>query len=403
VAAGDVVLVEALQPGSAGASSPARTFGLRQLPAVDGALVALDPHTGRVLAMAGGYAYGRSEFNRATQALRQPGSAFKPFVYLAALEADMTPSSMVLDAPFTASQGPGLPNWTPSNYSNDFLGLATLRVGIEQSRNLMTVRLADQIGMDRVVTTAEQFGIYDRMPPYLAFALGAGETTVLRLTAAYAMLVNGGKKITPTLIDRVQDRHGRTVFRHDQRPCPGCRGIGWVRGEGMPEIPDTREAVTDPTSAYQMVTMLQGVVERGTGKRVKEVGKPLAGKTGTSNEARDTWFVGFSPDLAVGVFVGFDEPTPLGPGETGGLAASPIFRDFMAEALKDEAAVPFRVPPGVRLVRVNATSGLPTGVGDKRAVLEPFKPGTEPGAEGRKLGNPDTASGGPATGTGGLY
>jgi penicillin-binding protein 1A len=244
----------------------------------------------------------------------------------------------------------------------------------------MTVRLAQTIGMDKVADTAIRLGVVDHMPRVLAMALGAGETTLLRLTTAYAMLVNGGRRITPTLVDRVQDRNGSTIFSHDQRNCPGCRGETW-RGQDVPRLPDEREQVADRASAYQVVSMLQGVVERGTGRRVAAVGKPLAGKTGTTNKSQDTWFVGFSPDLAVGVFAGFDEPSTLGPKETGSSVAAPIFRDFMAAALADTPAIPFRIPPGIRLVRVNAESGRLARAGDSRVILEAFKPGTVPSGE----------------------
>ena len=402
LALGDVVAVEPMAANEKGQAYPDGSFGLRQIPAIEGALIALDPHTGRVLAISGGYSAERSEFNRATQAMRQPGSAFKPFVYLAALEAGYTPTSMVLDAPFVIDQGPGLPQWRPSNYSKQFYGLSTMRLGIEKSRNLMTVRLAQTIGMDRVVDVAERFGVVDSMPPLLSFALGSAETSPLRLTAAYAMLVNGGKRITPTLVDRVQDRYGRTMFRHDIRDCDDCAVAEWS-GQTVPSLPDDRVAVTDPASAYQVVSMLQGVVQRGTGQSINAVGKPLAGKTGTTNDSRDTWFVGFSPDLAVGVFVGFDEPRSLGKKETGSSVAVPVFRDFMTEALASRPATPFRIPPGIRLVRVDAGSGRPARPGDRGVILEAFKPGTVPTATGEAPAGLGAAVGGPVTGTGGLY
>jgi penicillin-binding protein 1A len=372
VQVGDVVLVEAVAKGEDGRAYPANTYGLRQVPKIEGALVAMDPHTGRVLAMVGGWSYGKSQFNRATQAERQPGSSFKPFIYLAALESGYTPSSLVLDAPIALPQGPGLPLWRPKNYHDDYLGPTTLRVGIEKSRNLMTVRLAQALGMEKVADFSQRFGIYDNLPRQLAMALGAGETTVLRLTAAYAMLVNGGKRVVPTVIDRIQDRNGKTIFSHDVRYCDGCSAT-YYTNQDMPQLPDLREQLVDPVSAYQMVNILEGVVQRGTGTSVRAVGKPLAGKTGTSNDSNDTWFVGFAPDLAVGVFVGFDEPQSLGEKETGGSVAAPIFRDFMADALKDKPPTPFRVPPGVRLVRVNARDGKPAMPGDPKAIYEAFK------------------------------
>ena len=381
LALGDVILVEPVAKAEDGHAYPAGTYGLRQVPKVEGALVAIDPHTGRVMAMVGGWSYGKSQFNRASQALRQPGSSFKPFIYLAALESGYTPSSLVLDAPIALPQGPGLPLWRPKNYSDDYLGPTTLRVGIEKSRNLMTVRLAEALGMEKVADYAQRFGIYDNLPRQLSMALGAGETTPLKLTAAYAMLVNGGKRVRPTLIDRIQDRNGKTIFSHDLRFCEGC-SVQRFSGQDMPVLPDIREQLVDPVSAYQMVSILEGVVQRGTGTSIKAVGKPLAGKTGTSNDSNDVWFVGFSPDLAVGVFVGFDDPATLGHKETGGSIAAPIFRDFMMEALKDKPPTPFRVPPGVRLVRVDARSGKPAMPGDAKAIYEAFKGGDRmPGEE----------------------
>jgi len=401
LAVGDVVAVEPVAATTDGTAYPAATFALRQIPDVDGALVALDPHTGRVLAMSGGYAFADSQYNRATQAYRQPGSAFKPFVYLAALDAGYTPSTLILDAPFVIDQGPGLPKWRPANYSQQFYGPSTMRLGIEKSRNLMTVRLAQTIGMERVKEYAERFGVVDTLVPQISMALGAGETTLLRLTAAYAMMVNGGKRIVPTLIDRIQDRNGQTVYRHDGRPCPDCRAAFWTQ-QTMPEVPDDRPTVTSAGTAYQMVSMLQGAVERGTGRIIREVGRPLAGKTGTTNDSNDAWFVGFSPDLAVGVYVGFDQPKSLGDQEQGASVAAPVFRDFMAEALKGQPAVPFRIPPDIRLVRVNAASGQLARAGDREVILEAFKPGTQPTGRSEVvegIGGDD----GPTTGTGGLY
>ncbi|WP_119301967.1 penicillin-binding protein 1A [Dongia deserti] len=355
-------------------------FALRQVPEISGALVAMDPHTGRVLAMTGGWSYQQSEFNRATQAKRQPGSSFKPLVYLSALEAGFTPSTMILDAPIVIDQGPGLPLWRPENYAQDFLGAATMRRGLENSRNLMTIRMAQTIGMARVAEMTARLGVIDNMQQTLAMSLGAGETTVLRLAGAYAEIVNGGKKIQPTLIDRVQDANGWTIYRHDGRPCDGCQ-MSSYNGEPPPEIPDMRQQVLDPATAYQMVSMLEGVVQRGTGTAVKVVGKPIAGKTGTTNESRDVWFMGFSPDLVAGVYLGFDQPRSLGAKATGGRYAAPIFRDFMIEALKDKPATPFRVPPGIRLVRVDYQSGQRAFPGADKVILEAFKPGTEPSGQ----------------------
>ncbi|MBL8697691.1 MAG: penicillin-binding protein 1A [Alphaproteobacteria bacterium] len=362
---GDVVAVEPL-PGEA---QPKR-YGLRQIPNVGAAVVALDPHTGRVLAMAGGWSFEGSQFNRATQAQRQPGSSFKPFVYLAALEAGLSPTTIILDAPVVVDQGPTEGIWKPSNYSREFYGPTPMRTGVELSRNLMTVRLAQNIGLEPVVRIARDFGINERMPPVLSAALGSVETTVLKLTAAYATIVNGGYRVTPTLIDRVQDRTGKTIYRADARACDTCLDSQW-RSQPMPNLPDERTRVVDAMTAYQMVSFLEGVVERGTGTRAKGLGRPLAGKTGTSNDANDVWFVGFSPDLVVGVWFGFDSPRTLGGAETGGTVAVPVFRDVMAEALKDRPPTPFRVPPGIKLVRVDLGGG--------RGYTEAFKPGQEGG------------------------
>jgi penicillin-binding protein 1A len=384
LAKGDVILVEPVVENDEGEKYPSGSFALRQIPDVGGAIVALDPHTGRVLAMSGGWDYEMSEFNRATQASRQPGSAFKPFVYLAALDNGFTPATRILDAPFVIDQGAGLGKWKPANYTKEFYGPSAMRLGIEKSRNLMTVRLAQTIGMDKVTEYARRFGVVESMPPHRSMALGAGETTLLKLTTGYAMLVNGGKRITPSLIDRVQDRNGRTVFRHDDRPCEGCTTSHWENAP-VPEVPDLRDQVADPTSAYQMVEMLEGVVQRGTGRRIAELGRPLAGKTGTTNDNVDTWFIGFSPDLVVGAFVGFDTPRTLGRSDTGSNVAAPLFKSFMADALKDQPAIPFRAPPGIIHVRINSETGTLAKPGDKNVILEVFKPGTEPTGEGQVL------------------
>ncbi len=402
LAPGDVIAVE---PLSEQAALDVARYALRQVPRLDGALIAMDPHTGRVLALVGGFDYRASQFNRATQALRQPGSAFKPIVYAAALDQGFTPSSLILDAPFVIDQGYGLGKWKPANSSNKFYGPSTLRLGIEKSRNLMTVRLAQYIGIDKVITYAKRFGVVDNMPPILSMALGAGETTLMRLTAAYAIFVNGGKRIHPTLIDRIQDRHGRTIYRHDARECPNCRLAAWD-GTPPPQLPDTRDQVLDPRTAYQIVSLLEGVVQRGTGIRIRSVGKPLAGKTGTSNDSVDTWFIGFSPDLVVGVFMGFDTPMSLGKHEFGNTTAVPVFRDFMAAALKGKPAVPFRIPPGIRLVRVNARTGLPAAPGDKNVIFEAFIPGTEPRGSRPVLDGSDKVlqvNANTRDGTGGIY
>jgi penicillin-binding protein 1A len=393
---GDVIYVDPIEnrPGN---------FRLRQVPDVSGAIVAMDPHTGRVLAMVGGFSFDQSEFNRATQAWRQPGSSFKPFVYATALDNGYTPSSVVLDEPVEIDQGNG-EIWRPENYDGKPTGPRTLRYGIEYSKNLMTVRLARDVGMPLVAEYSKRFGVIDDMPALLAMSLGAGETTVLRMTAAYSMFANGGRRIRPTLIDRVQDRWGRTIFRHDQRICQGCEAEKWA-GQPEPRLIDKREQVLDPLTAYQMTSIMEGVVQRGTAQVLKSVGKRLAGKTGTTNDAKDVWFVGFAPDLAVGVYVGYDRPRSLGNSATAGRYAAPIFRDFMVQALKGKPDVPFRVPPGIKLVSVDPRSGTrATGGG---SILEAFKPGTGP-PEGF-AGDSVTSSRGPVsdraigTGTGGLY
>lgn len=401
LAVGDVVLVEALSPG------PPADYGLRQVPDVQGAIIVMNPHTGRVLAMTGGYSYALSEFNRATQALRQPGSAFKPFVYLSALQQGYTPGTLVRDLPLAVDQGPGRAPWRPSNYSHDFLGPTPLRVGLERSRNIMTVRLLLDIGLEPVRDVARNFGIYEDMPLVYSMALGAGETTPLALTTAYAMLANGGRRIVPTFIDRVQDRDGATIYRHDDRPCPDCGAVEWT-GQAAPEPPDVRETVSDPASTFQLVNMMEGVVQRGTATRLRRLGVPLAGKTGTTNDYFDAWFLGFTPDLVAGVFVGFDNPRTLGRGEAGSLAAAPIFGAFMEDATAGQAVPPFRIPPGVRMVRVDPRTGEPARPGGP-AIWEAYRPGTEPTARsspGEDRFDSGIASDDPVAapvGTGGLY
>jgi penicillin-binding protein 1A len=368
---GDVVYVEPIA-GKDG------QFRLRQIPEISGGIVAMDPLTGRVLAMVGGFSYDQSQFNRATQALRQPGSAFKPFVYAAALDNGYTPSTVVLDGPLEIDQGPGMPPWRPENYSGRFYGPQTLRFGIEQSRNVMTVRLAQDVGMPMIGEYAKRFGVYDELPPYLSFALGAGETTVLRMVAAYSMFANGGKRIKPTLIDRIQDRYGHTIYKHDARECRGCTADRW-RNQPEPSLVDRREQVIDAMTAYQITSMMEGVVQRGTGTVVREVGKPVAGKTGTTNDEKDVWFIGFSPDLAVGVYLGHDKPRAIGHRATGGQLAAPIVKEFLKVALASKPAVPFPIPAGIKLIRIDPRSGMRVGPGhDGRVILEAFKPGTSP-------------------------
>ncbi|MDX1923391.1 MAG: penicillin-binding protein 1A [Alphaproteobacteria bacterium] len=404
VSVGDVVLVDELEKSDdkkkdaknkdgdekkveVKPSSP--LYRLMQVPKIQGAFVAVDPHTGRVLALVGGFSARLSSFNRATQAMRQEGSSFKPFVYLAALDNGFTPSSLINDAPLQASQGAGMPIWEPQNFDGDYMGVMTMRRALEKSRNIVTVRLAQQIGMEKVIEYAKKFGIVDDMPPYLSFALGAKETSLLRLTTAYAMLVNGGKKILPSFIDRIQDNEGKTIWKHDRRPCDGCANVVWNDKATVPDLPDTREQVNDPRTTYQIVSLLEGVATRGTAASLRSLGKTLAGKTGTTNDSKDLWFVGFSPNLAAGVFVGYDDPTPLGEKETGGTMSLPIFKEFMEKALADKPDMPFRVPPGVQLVRVDPYTGKRAMSGEE-AIYEPFLVGTDPeSAQTTVLGGSD--------------
>ena len=418
LAVGDVIYVAP--------SSDDGQWHLVQMPDVEGALIAMDPHTGRVLSLVGGFSYGNSQFNRAVQAMRQPGSAFKPIAYAAALDNGYTPSSVVLDAPVEYS----MPNgevWKPKNYQDKFFGPSTLRRGIEQSRNVMTVRLADDLGMTKIVDLAQRLGLYEKMPLQLSMALGAGETTLMKMTTAYSIFANGGKKVQATLIDRVQDRYGRTIFRFDKRDCSFCQQETYSDNSAEPELMDVREQVMSPYTAYQITSMMEGVVQRGTGKKLQIVGKPVAGKTGTSNEEKDAWFIGYTPDLAVGVYVGYDNPKPMGKGRTGGELAAPIVADFMRLALREQPATPFRVPRAVELIPIDANTGQRAVFGDEGVILEAFKPGEEP-ADSTKIIGEDLAAvssesiygagqqlvppadseqpvgdGGLTTGTGGLY
>ncbi|MFN4297789.1 MAG: penicillin-binding protein 1A, partial [Brevundimonas sp.] len=354
---GDLIFVEPREGGQ---------FALKQVPAVNGALVAMEPRSGRVLAMVGGYSYALSSFNRATQAERQPGSAFKPIVYAAALEGDFTPSSIVLDAPISFPGGAGGRPWTPENYSRQYYGPQTLRRGLELSRNVMTVRLAQAVGMDNVVQLAADMGAGDGMQPNLSLSLGAGETTPYRLTAAYAAFANGGRRVNPYLIEMVQDRNGRTIYRADQRDCRNC-GRGFDGG-ASPRLAPRGEQVIDPITAYQISSMLEGVIQRGTGVRARGLGRWVAGKTGTTNEYRSAWFVGFTTDIVVGVFIGFDDNRSLGSGEAGAATAVPVFINFMTEALKERPARPFVRPRNAIFRTVNG-------------IEEAFRPGTERRAE----------------------
>jgi penicillin-binding protein 1A len=344
--------------------------------------MAMDPYSGRVLALQGGFSFEASVFNRATQAKRQPGSAFKPFVYAAALDAGYTPATVVLDAPVVVRQQ-GQEDWRPKNSSNTFYGPSPLRLGLEMSRNLMTVRISQQIGMDRVADYAERFGVYENMPYHLSYALGAGETTLYDMVAAYGMFANGGKRVRPTVVDRVQDRLGNTLFRHDPRLCEGCAEPALDPGE-VPVLYDQRAQIMDPVTAYQLVSMMQGVVSRGTASRTvgSKLEFPVAGKTGTTNEARDAWFIGFTPNMVAGCYIGYDNPTPMGRGAYGGALCGPVFAEFMKRAMETRAPGEFREPgrSGLVMVKIDRETGerLPDDALGSNVVTEMFREGTEP-------------------------
>ena len=355
------------------------SFTLEQVPEIDGGVVALDPHTGRVKAMTGGWSFFRSQFNRATQANRQPGSSFKPFVYIAALEEGLSPATRILDAPIV------LDGWKPGNYGQRYYGPSLMRVGIERSRNLMTIRLSETVGLSKVSEVAERFGVVDKFELNPSGALGTQETTLLRMVAAYGQIANGGKEVTPTLIDRIQTANGSTIFRHDDRQCQGCRDRVIDGNYVLPVIPDTRAQLADPDVAFQISYMLQGVVDRGTGARIRRtVTQPLAGKTGTTDDTLDTWFIGYSPDLVVGVYIGFDRPRSLGMytqwrQESASTVTVPVFASFMGEALKFLPSHPFRSPPSIRFVRIDTeTGGLSRFGVTQKEFPEAFRAGQAP-------------------------
>ncbi|MBX9650957.1 MAG: penicillin-binding protein 1A [Xanthobacteraceae bacterium] len=354
-------------------------YRLRQLPEVSGAMVAMDPWTGRVLAMVGGFSFDQSQFNRATQAYRQPGSTFKPLVYSSAIDNGYTPSSIMVDGPIEIDQGQaGV--WRPENFSvGKYRGPITLREALKWSINTVTVRLAQDIGMPLIGEYAKRFGVYDELPNYLSYALGAGETTVMRMVTAYSIFANGGRRVKPTLIDRIQDRYGHSIFKHDARECRGCDAPEGWKNQPEPQLVDRREQVLDSLTAYQITSMMEGVVQGGTASVMREVGKPIAGKTGTTSDGKDVWFVGFSPDLVVGLYLGYDKPRSLGRAAQGGHTAAPIAKDFMKLALADKPATPFKVPAGMRLVQVDPKTGARARPGEgTRTILEAFKPGTAP-------------------------
>ena len=366
---GDVVLVKQLMK-----DGQFQRWSLRQVPEIQGAFMAMDVNTGRVISMQGGFSYQDTVFNRATQAQRQPGSSFKPFVYAAALDNGFNPATIVVDAPIEINTPQGL--WKPKNASNKFYGPTTLRTGLEQSRNLMTVRVAEEIGMETVAAYAERFGVYNRMGPFLANALGAEETTLFRMVAAYAMFANGGERVEPTLVDRVQDRWGRTVYRHDQRLCEDCRTASLNPGV-PPRITAQRERVMDPITAYQVTSMMEGVIQRGTGRGIS-VGAPVAGKTGTTNDAKDVWFVGYTSNIVAGCYIGYDQPRSLGNASGGGMCG-PVFTRFMREAVKKYGGTKFKVPPGGYWVKVDRFTGarLPDSATGENVIAEYFREGQE--------------------------
>jgi penicillin-binding protein 1A len=360
---GDVVYVKKLNENF---------YSLQQLPKINGGIIAMDPYTGRVLALSGGFSFKNSEFNRTSQALRQPGSAFKPFVYALALENKYTPSSLILDAPLVLDQGTDLKKWKPENYGKKFYGPSTLRVGLEKSRNLMTVRVAQKLGIDKVANFSREMKIYENPEKLLSISLGSAETTLLRLTSAYCTFVNGGKLINPIIIDRIQDGEGNTIFNNENRKCIDCDQISYT-GKEFPKIEDNYDQILSPQTAYQITTILEGVVKRGTGKKLKKLGLNIAGKTGTTNENTDAWFIGYTSNLVIGVYVGMDNPEPLGKYETGSKAALPIFSEFVKKAVNKSDARPFKVPENITLMVVDPVTGEKAKFSSKNTIIESYK------------------------------
>ncbi len=349
-----------------------KRWELKQYPEVNGAIVAIDPYNGKVKALVGGFSFESSEFNRATQAKRQPGSAFKPFVYATALENNFSPNSIVLDAPFIAAQGVGLKNWKPENYGKEFYGPTTLRKGIEYSRNLMTVRIAQDIGIKKILDLSKKLNIYDKIPELLSVSLGSAETTLLQITNAYTTFVNGGKKVNPVLIERIQDRRGKTIFNSDNRECSGCDR--YSESEILlPFIKDNHQQVLSKETAYQVLSMLEGTIQRGTGKRLRDLNIPLAGKTGTTNDNYDAWFIGSTSNLVIGVYIGFDNPKTLGKYETGAKAALPIFKKFIKQALHKDDLKPFLIPEEIFFAAINYNTGKKENFTNKDSIVEAFK------------------------------
>ncbi len=347
-------------------------YDVKQLPSVNGAIVVMDPYTGRVLALSGGFSFKKSEFNRATQALRQPGSAFKPFIYALALENGYSPSTLILDAPLVLKQGTDLKMWKPENYGKKFYGHLTLREGLEKSRNLMTVRISQDLGLKKIVNLSKKLGIYENPNELLSISLGSAETTLLKLTSAYCSFVNGGKLVNPKLIDRIQDSEGNTIFKTEDRYCDNCKNISFL-SDDVPMIKDNFKQIFSAETAYQITSILEGATKRGTAKKLKDLNLDIAGKTGTTNKNTDTWFIGFTSDLVVGVYVGYDEPRTLGKFETGAKTAMPIFKSFIKEAVKKENTRPFKIPENITLMVVDSQTGKKVSFGSKKTLIESFK------------------------------
>ena len=360
---GDVIYVKHIRENK---------YSLIQIPKINGGIVVMDPYTGRVLALSGGFSFKSSEFNRVSQALRQPGSAFKPFVYALALENNYTPSSLVLDAPLVLAQGSDLKMWKPENYGKKFYGPSTLRVGLEKSRNLMTVRIAQSLGVDKVASFSKDLGIYENPEELLSISLGSAETTLMKLTSAYSAFINGGKLVLPILIDRVQDSEGNTILNNENRTCANCDQISFT-GKDYPYIKNNYKQIFSPQTAYQITSLLEGAVKRGTGKKLKSLNLNLAGKTGTTNKNTDAWFIGFTSNLVVGVYVGMDNPQPLGKFETGSRTALPVFKNFIKKAIKKSEARPFKVAEGITMMVVDPSTGQKAKFSSKDTILEAYK------------------------------
>tara|TARA_B100001057_G_scaffold427689_1_gene452565 strand:- start:782 stop:3118 length:2337 start_codon:yes stop_codon:yes gene_type:complete len=360
---GDIVYVKKLND---------KKFSLKQLPKINGGIVVIDPYTGRVLALSGGFSFKKSEFNRATQALRQPGSAFKPFIYALALENNYTPSSIILDAPLVLKQGVDLKMWKPENYGKKFYGPSTLRSGLEKSRNLMTVRIAQDLGIDKIINFSKNLGIYENPDELLSISLGSAETTLLKLTSAYSAFINGGKLVKPIIIDRIQDSEGKTIFNNDKRKCINCDQISYL-GKDYPKIENDYKQIFTPQTAFQMTSILEGVIQRGTGKKLRDLNLNIAGKTGTTNKNTDTWFIGYTSNLLVGVYVGADNPRPLGKYETGSKTALPIFKNFVQKAVKKADARPFKVSEGIIMMVVDPKTGQKANFSSRNTITEVYK------------------------------